>query len=85
MDDPPRSSFPQHPEEFDADPRVSFSKVSSKFILEADDGQEYEYDDALKRWVPVVRLTSSQMRRCEGFPSYCEWVSSYESVFLCSS
>ena len=50
------ASFPQNVEEFDADPRVSFSKLDQKFILEADDGQEYEYDDALKRWVPVVRL-----------------------------
>ena len=52
---PPRSTFPQNPEEFDADPRVSFSKVTNKFILEAEDEQEYEFDDALKRWVPVVR------------------------------
>ena len=51
----PPSTFPQNPEEFDADPRVSFSKLDNKFILEADDGQEYEFDDALKRWVPVVR------------------------------
>ena len=53
---PPHSSFPQNPEEFDADPRISFSKVDNKFILETDEGQEYEYDDALKRWVPVVCL-----------------------------
>lgn len=51
---PPYSSFPQNPEEFDADPRISFSKVDNKFILETDDGQEHEYDDALKRWVLVV-------------------------------
>lgn len=51
----PLSSFPRNPEEFDADPRVSFSKLDSKFILETDDGQEFEFDDALKRWVPVVR------------------------------
>ena len=51
----PLSTFPKNPEEFDADPRVSFSKLDNKFILEADDGQEYEFDDALKRWVPVVR------------------------------
>ena len=51
----PLSSFPQNPEEFDADPRVSWSKLDNKFILEADDGQEYEFDDGLKRWVPVVR------------------------------
>ncbi len=50
-----RISFPQSPEEFDADPRISFSKISNTFVLEADDGSEYEYDDALKRWVPVVR------------------------------
>ena len=49
------SSFPQNPEDFDADPRISFSKLDSKFILEADDGQEFEFDDALKRWVPAVR------------------------------
>ncbi|KAI9795677.1 MAG: hypothetical protein M1835_005353 [Candelina submexicana] len=49
-----RAAFPQTPEDFDADPRISFSKVSNKFVLEADDGSEYEYDDALKRWVPVL-------------------------------
>ena len=52
---PALSNFPQNPEEFDADPRVSWSKLDNKFILEADDGQEYEFDDGLKRWVPVVR------------------------------
>lgn len=50
----PSSSFPQDPSEFDADPRISFSKLSNSFILEADDGQEFEFDNALKRWVPVV-------------------------------
>ena len=51
------SSFPQNSEDFDADPRISFSKVSNKFILETEhDGAEYEFDDKLKRWVPVVRF-----------------------------
>lgn len=49
-----QSNFPQNPEEFDADPRVSFSKLDNKFILEIDEDHEFEYDDALKRWVPVV-------------------------------
>ena len=52
---PIRSALPTNPEEFDADPRISFSKLDKKFILETDDGQEYEFDDGLKRWVPVVR------------------------------
>lgn len=55
-----RSSFPQTPEEFDSDPRVSFSKLDNKFILEVDDEHEYEYDDALKRWIPVVRSYPSE-------------------------
>ena len=53
--EPPRSSFPQNPEDFDADDRISFSKLNNKFILETEDGQEFEFDDVLKRWVPAVR------------------------------
>ncbi|KAJ1713792.1 nuclear mRNA splicing factor-associated protein [Aspergillus flavus AF70] len=48
------SNFPQDPSEFDSDPRISFSKLDDKFILETDDGQEFEYDTALKRWIPTV-------------------------------
>ena len=53
---PERAPFPSNPEEFDADERISFSKLDNKFILEAEDGQEFEYDNELKRWVEVVRL-----------------------------
>ena len=49
-----QSGFPQSPSEFDTDPRVSFSKLDDKFILETDEGTEYEWDSALKRWIPVV-------------------------------
>ncbi|KAL8743018.1 MAG: hypothetical protein Q9190_004589, partial [Brigantiaea leucoxantha] len=51
---PLRSSFPQNADDFDADERISFSKVDNKFILEAEDGQEFEFDDVLKRWVPAL-------------------------------
>lgn len=47
-------SFPQDPSEFDNDPRISFSKLDNKFILETDDGNEFEYDSVLKRWIPTV-------------------------------
>ncbi|RAL10486.1 U2 snRNP complex subunit CUS2 [Aspergillus homomorphus CBS 101889] len=50
----PFANFPQDPSEFDSDPRISFSKLDDKFILETDDGQEYEYDTVLKRWIPTV-------------------------------
>lgn len=70
--EPPRSGFPQSPEDFDADPRISFSKLDGKFILEADDGQEYEFDDALKRWVLVVCLHSPSLcSKIEGHVAFC--------------
>lgn len=49
-----RFSFPTNPEDFDADDRISFSRLDDKFVLETEDGEEFEFDDALKRWVPAV-------------------------------
>jgi HIV Tat-specific factor 1 len=48
------SSFPTNPEDFDADDRISFSKLDNKFVLVQDDGSEFEFDDAIQRWIPVV-------------------------------
>ncbi|KAI9674705.1 MAG: hypothetical protein M1817_001608 [Caeruleum heppii] len=50
----PLSSFPRSPEEFDSDTRISYSRLDQKWVLEADDGSEYEFDEKLKRWVPVM-------------------------------
>lgn len=47
------SSFPLDPSEFDSDERISFSKLDNKFLLVQEDGTEYEFDMALKRWVPM--------------------------------
>lgn len=52
----PARNFPTDPSEFDCDPRISFSKLDDKFILETDDGQEFVYDSAIKRWVHQVWL-----------------------------
>lgn len=46
--------FPVNYEDFQADSRISWSRISNKWTLEADDGSEYEFDDSLKRWIPVV-------------------------------
>jgi HIV Tat-specific factor 1 len=48
------SSFPTDPSEFDADERISYSKLDNKFLLVQDDGTEFEFDDAIKRWIPVL-------------------------------
>jgi hypothetical protein len=53
-----RSGFPQSPSDFDDDPRISFSKLDEKYLLETDEGNEFEWDSALRRWVPVVGIKS---------------------------
>ncbi|KAL2262050.1 hypothetical protein VTK26DRAFT_2644 [Humicola hyalothermophila] len=47
-------SFPTNKEEFDQDERISFSKLDNKYIAVQDDGTEYEFDEGLKRWLPII-------------------------------
>jgi len=46
--------FPITKEDFNTDTRVSFSRLSGKYTLEQDDGSEFEFDEGLRRWIPVV-------------------------------
>jgi len=68
------ASFPQDPAEFDSDPRISFSKLDNKFILETEDGQEYEYDPGLKRWIPSVGVASRCFGRRFCSPCQCQGI-----------
>jgi HIV Tat-specific factor 1 len=65
------SGFPQSPSEFDADPRVAISKVEGKFLLETEDDAEFEWDGALRRWIPVVGIVpfSHHYHHEEAMPS----------------
>ncbi|KAK5005480.1 hypothetical protein LTR39_005911 [Cryomyces antarcticus] len=47
-----RVAFPQTVEDFEKDPRVAFSKLEDKYLLEDDDGSEWEFDERLKRRIP---------------------------------
>ncbi|KAJ5082661.1 hypothetical protein N7532_011704 [Penicillium argentinense] len=47
-------SLPTDESKFDRDPRISFSKLDGKYILKTEDGQEFVYDEAIKRWVHTV-------------------------------
>jgi len=48
--------FPTVIERFGDDPRISWSRLDNKWVLESDDGAEFHFDDALKRWIPVVSV-----------------------------
>ena len=47
-------SFPTNPDEFDQDERISYSKLDNKYIAVQGDGTEYEFDDGLRRWIPML-------------------------------
>ncbi|RWA14317.1 hypothetical protein EKO27_g794 [Xylaria grammica] len=51
---PPGLPFPNDPQEFDSDERISFSRLDNKFIGVLDDGSEFEWDVRLKRWIPII-------------------------------
>lgn len=57
-------TFPTNKEEFDQDERISFSKLDNKYIAVQDDGTEFEFDEGLKRWVPMIdeELIEAQQR-----------------------
>ncbi|KAG6002624.1 hypothetical protein E4U21_002930 [Claviceps maximensis] len=46
-------TFPTDVQEFDADDRISFSRLDNKFIAVHDDGTEYEFDPEWRRWIPT--------------------------------
>jgi HIV Tat-specific factor 1 len=56
-DAPSRIPFPQTPDQFEQDTRVSYSKLDNKWILEDVDGSEWEFEESLGKWMPSVRLS----------------------------
>ncbi|KAF1816960.1 hypothetical protein P152DRAFT_453563 [Eremomyces bilateralis CBS 781.70] len=52
---PNRPAFPHDPDTFLSDPRVSYSKLDGKYVLEEpSDDTEWEWNESLDRWMPVV-------------------------------
>jgi HIV Tat-specific factor 1 len=56
-------SFPTNPDEFDADDRISFSKLDNRYIAVQEDGTEYEFDGELKRWIPTIDESLIEQQR----------------------
>lgn len=48
-------AFPQEQEAFADDERVSFSKESKTYILEDDEGNEWEWLEGPQKWSKTVR------------------------------
>lgn len=52
-------AFPQEPEAFADDDRVSFSRESKSYILEDDEGNEWEWLEGPQKWSKTVRFLPS--------------------------
>ena len=50
-----RIPFPTDPDGFDSDDRISYSKESQNYVLEDDNGGEWEWLPKQGKWIPVVR------------------------------
>lgn len=50
-----RAPFPYDVQEFEADTRISFSKDTKNYILEDENGEEWEWFPRTSKWVPMVR------------------------------
>jgi HIV Tat-specific factor 1 len=50
-----RAPFPSNPDDFASDTRISFSKTANNYILEDENGEEWEWSSRHSKWVPMVR------------------------------
>jgi HIV Tat-specific factor 1 len=50
-----RAPFPNDPEDFGSDTRISFSKTVDNYVLEDENGEEWEWFPRTSKWVPMVR------------------------------
>ncbi|KAK5132902.1 hypothetical protein LTR08_008348 [Meristemomyces frigidus] len=49
-----RAPFPNNPDGFDADDRISYSKASHTYVLEDENGDEWEWLSKSNKWAPVT-------------------------------
>ncbi|KAK4508319.1 hypothetical protein PRZ48_002057 [Zasmidium cellare] len=56
-----RKPFPYDQESFGDDERISFSKVANKFILEDENGIEWEWHPTVERWTQTI--TEEEMKQ----------------------
>lgn len=61
--------FSTNVQEFDADDRISYSKLDDKFIGVLDDGSEFEFDSETMKWVPADHGIDGPSQHHEPGPS----------------
>ncbi|KAI7720658.1 hypothetical protein KC353_g2002 [Hortaea werneckii] len=58
-----RAPFPTNPEDFDTDERISFSKASETYLLEDENGDEWEWVARQSKWVPAMDEALMEQQR----------------------
>ena len=52
-----RAPFPNDPDTFDRDDRISYSKQDGRFLLEDEEGDEWEWLTGPGKWSKTVRTS----------------------------
>lgn len=70
------SKAPKKPD-FASDPRMTKNEQTGKWSFTADDGVEYEYDENLSAWFPMVSRSKKAILTSPT-TLYFEWCAFYE-------
>lgn len=52
-----RTPFPTDPAEFDDDSRIAYSHPNKTYLLEDENGEEWEWLPSVSKWSKTVRFT----------------------------
>lgn len=75
-----RAPFPSNPEEFDHDERISYSKISQTYLLEDENGEEWEWLSGPSKWSKTVRIHQNAVHQ-----SMCDrlWPATHRARTCC--
>lgn len=60
-----REPFPTDPDTFDGDDRISFSKQDGRFLLEDEEGEEWEWLTGPGKWSKTVRTSRNPVQHVD--------------------
>lgn len=60
-----RAPFPNDPDTFDGDDRISYSKQDARFILEDEEGEEWEWLTGPGKWSKTVRISRNPVHHID--------------------
>lgn len=54
---PTRAPFPEDPDSFNDDDRIAWSNADKTYILQDENGEEWEWKESVRKWISSVRTS----------------------------